>query len=39
MNGKHLKDINVVKYANMNYKNLVDFASCVNAHNTKKKRH
>ena len=38
MNGKHLKDINVVKYANLNYKNLVDFASCVNAHNTKKKR-
>ena len=38
MNRKYLKDINVVKYANLNYKNLVDFASCVNAHNTKKKR-
>ena len=39
MNGKHLKDINVVKYANLNKKNVVDFACCMIAHNTKKKRH
>ena len=30
--------MNVVKYVNLNYKNLVDFACCVNAYNTKKKR-
>ena len=38
MNRKYLKDINVVKYVNLNNKNLADFASCVNDHNTKKKR-
>ena len=38
MNKNYLKDINVVKYVNLNNKNLVDFACCVNAHNTKKKR-
>ena len=38
MNRKYLKDINVVKNANLNHKNLVAFACCVNAHNTKKKR-
>ena len=38
LNRKYLKDINVVKYANLNNNNLVDFACCANAHNTKKKR-
>ena len=38
MNRKYLKDINVVKYANLNNKNLVDFACCVNAHSTKKEK-
>ena len=38
MNRKYLKDINVVKNANLNHKNLVAFACCVNAHNTEKKR-
>ena len=38
MNKNYLKDINVVKYVNLNFKNLFDFACCVNAHNTKKKK-